>query len=546
MSEELITSTSTDSLRIAYIKSCCKPTYRVKWIKNKGAVLIIIWSYLVMNVFHLLRSGYNPQQLNVRVIGIFIITVTFIFFPIGGWLADTIIGRYRAIRYSMWIMWIALVLATVSELLAQGSTWYGIHSHLRYPVLYILGLLAAIGFGVFQSNCVQLGITQLSNASTIEITSFITWYVMTLYISEVTFQFTVNNYCILPDTPDDHYLCIKTFTVALLLTIALALDFLFHSCLTKEQPTGKPLSLIFSVVKFSMKHRHSFVIENETPSRFNVAKRIYGGPFTSQQVEDVKSMLRIILLIAVCSIVCAALIPVGYATFKMEYSLMNWSKQNGLTGCYERFFVYYNDFFFTIGIVVLYELIMYPLFHKCLPRLRSTSQFLLGIVLFFFRILALLGIQTAAYTQHIIPKCIFTQNFEVNINSYYKWLLIPGLSGGLSSFLFILSAIKFIWAQTPYFMTGLAFGTMYAFLALYTLIQLAIASPFLFIEDVPWDHYPLTCGIWYFVMQAVIGLVALTVGLIAVKKYKERTRHASPALSSNFNEDTAINQRPFC
>ena len=95
-------------------------------------------------------------------------------------------------------------------------------------------------------------------------------------------------------------------------------------------------------------------------------------------------------------------------------------------------------------------------------------------------------------------------------------------------------------------MTGLAFGIMYALLALYTLIHLAIGSPFLFIDSVPWEHYPLTCGIWYFVMQAVIVLVALTVGLIAFKKYKERTRHDSSALSSNFYEDTAINQRPFC
>ena len=543
MSEELTTS-STDSLRIAYIKSCCKPTYRIKWLKNKGAMLIIIWSYLVMNVFHLLRSGYDPQQQHIHPNSIITMVTVFIFCPIGGWLADARIGRYKAVHYSVWIMWVALMLATFSELLAQGSTWY--EYRLRYPVLYILSVVAAIGFGGFQSNSVQLGITQLSNASTTEITSFITWYVMTMYISKVTFQFTTN--CILPDTSDNQFIYIKTFVVALLLTIALALDFLFHSCLTKEQPTGKPLSLIFGVVKFSMKHRHSFVIESETPSRFNIAKRLYGGPFMNQQVEDVKSMLRIILLIAICSIVGAAFIPVEYATFKIEKSLMTRSGPNVISGCYERMTVHCNDFFFTIGIVVLYEFIIYPLFHKCLPRLRITSQFLLGIVFFLFNILALLGIETAVYIQNNnnIPKCIFTKGIEINVNSYYKWLLIPGLTGGLSTFLFILSAIKFIWAQTPYFMTGLAFGIMYAFLAFYTFIHLGIASPFLFINSVPWDHYPLTCGIWYFVMQAVITLVALIVGLITVKKYKERTRHDSPVLSSRFYEDTIINQGPFC
>ena len=539
-----LTASSDDSLMIAHIiKSCCKPTYRIKWLKNKGAILIIMWSYLVMNVFHLLRSGYDPQQQNIRANGIITMVAIFIFCPIGGWLADALIGRYKAVCYSVWIMWIALMLATFSELLAQGSSWY--ESHLRYPILYILSVVAAIGFGGFLSNSMQLGITQLSDASTIEITSFITWYVMTFYISKVTFQFTTN--CILLNTSDDQFIYIKTFVVALLLTIALALDFLFHNCLTKEQPTGKPLSLIFGVVKFSMKHRYSVINDCETPSQFNIAKRIYGGPFTSQQVEDVKSMLRIILLIAICSIVCAALIPVEYATFKIENKLMTWSVPNGISGCYERMTVHSNDYFFTIGITVLYEFIIYPLFHKCLPRLRITSQFLLGIVFFLFNILALLGIETAVYIQNNnMPKCIFTQKIEINISSYYRWLLIPGLTGGLSTFLFILSAIKFIWAQTPHFMIGLAFGTMYAFLALYTFIHLAIASPFLFVDSVPWDHYPLTCGIWYFVMQTVIALVALTVGLIAVKKYKERTRHDSPAFISNFDEDTSINQGPFC
>jgi peptide/histidine transporter 3/4 len=547
MSEELTAST-TDSLRIAYIKSCCKPTYRVSWIKNKGAILIILWNYLVTSVFHFLKTGYDPQQKNNYGISIIAIVSTFIFCPIGGWLADTHIGRYRAVRYSMWIMWIALVLATFSELLAQGSTWYGIHCHLRYAVLYILGLVAAIGFVGFQSNSVQLGITQLSNASTIEITSFITWYVMTFFISNVTIQIATN--CTLPDTDTDQYIYVTTFAVALLLTIALVLDFLFHSCLTKEQPTGKPLSLIFNVIKFSVKHRHSFrsEIQCETPSKLNIAKRIYGGPFTSQEVEDVKSMLRIITLIAICSIVCAAIIPVEYATKKIERNLMKWSESKGLTGCYERLSVYYNDYFFTIGIVILYEFIVYPIFHRCLPRLKITNRFLLGIVLFLLRILALIGIEIAVYrTKPNVSKCIFTHGLdsEVNVN-YYKWLLLPGLSSGLSTFLFILSAIEFIWAQTPYFMTGLVFGIAYAFLALYVFIHLAIGSPFLFIDRVHWKHYPLTCGIWYFTMQAVIAVVALIVGLIAFKKYKERMRHDSTALSSNLYEDRAINQEPFC
>ena len=98
---------------------------------------------------------------------------------------------------------------------------------------------------------------------------------------------------------------------------------------------------------------------------------------------------------------------------------------------------------------------------------------------------------------------------------------------GLSTFLFFISAIEFIWAQAPYSMTGLALGTMYAFLGLNTFFQSAVAYPFLFSKEVPWKRLSLTCGIWYFLLQGILVLILLVMGVITFKKYKRRTRNDS-------------------
>ena len=61
---------------------------------------------------------------------------------------------------------------------------------------------------------------------------------------------------------------------------------------------------IYRVLKYAAKHkapsnRSSFTYwEEDVPSRINLGKTKYGGPFTVEQVEDVKTLLRILALTA--------------------------------------------------------------------------------------------------------------------------------------------------------------------------------------------------------------------------------------------------------
>ena len=287
------------------------------------------------------------------------------------------------------------------------------------------------------------------------------------------------------------------------------------------------------MIKYAFKNgklRYRFTVNNEAPSRLDVAKQMYGGPFTSQQVEDVKSFLRLLALIAICTVAYSGINLVEYAKDKIERHLQEWKEKYSLPGCYSRLSIRYNDYLIAITVVILYEFFIYPFFNNYLPKISIAKKFLLGTVLFLVRILSLLSIEIVTFTdvwdsKNSTKTCVFTTEGKKTINISGKWLFIPGVMSAFSSLLFLLSGFEFIWAQAPTSMTGLLFGIGYAFLSLNTIFQAALASPFLFVTSVPWQHIPLTCGIWYFTMQSLVVILVLASVGILIKKYKRRDRN---------------------
>ena len=77
-----------------YLKACCKLKYRPRRLKNKGAILLLIWNLLVM---------FASKVVIVEVLKIvhgnlaatLVLGVTGLMLPIAGWLADVHFGRYK-------------------------------------------------------------------------------------------------------------------------------------------------------------------------------------------------------------------------------------------------------------------------------------------------------------------------------------------------------------------------------------------------------------------------------------------------------------------
>ena len=515
MSVEL--DTSFDSHMGDYLGLSCKPAYRVKWLKTKGAILILIWNYLVFSVFHLFQAGYNERQLchpfKVSLSSI-IVWCMAILFPVGGCLADTRIGRYKVIHYSTLIMWIGMLLATFGELLLTNISAANTQ-HIKTPVYLCLCVFTSIGLCGFLSNIVNLGIDQLTDASATEITSFITWYTLTMFISGITVHFTTD--CLI--TEDTYYA--KTLVVAICLTLALCLNFLFQHVLVKEHTDRKSLRVILQVIRFVIKHRHL----KQGSSRFDIAKHMYGGPFTSQQVGDVRKFLWILVLLSTCTIVFGTLQLLHYAQEKGEHRIGLLHNAGSIGGCYKNLTLRYSSYFFVVVLVGLYEFIIHPLMYRCLPMIRITSKFLSAIGIFFLWIVSLLAIEAVLYQKqrvvnHTLVHCTFLEKSNTSISS--EWFLVPSFFQGLSIFLLVSSALEFMWAQAPSSMKGLILGLGFMFIGISTILQTALTAPFAIKEvasHIPWDHAPLTCEIWYYLMELFIILIVLITAAVVVKMY---------------------------
>ena len=147
----------------------------------------------------------------------------------------------------------------------------------------------------FSANVIQFGMDQLHDAPSDDSVLYIHWYVWTSYAGLLLVRVLVvsfNQYNIV-------------LLVYCLLLIPLALIFLGISlCVQRykchwfliESDSRNPYKLVFYVIKFASNHsnpiqRSAFTYyENELPSGLDLGKEKYGGPFTTEEVENVKAL----------------------------------------------------------------------------------------------------------------------------------------------------------------------------------------------------------------------------------------------------------------
>ena len=512
---------------------CTKPKYRLKWLQQKGAVLVVVWSFLVNSVWHFLALGlststvYSANRSQLQPTGIILIGSSLLY-PIGGWLADSFLGRHKTIRYSTWIMWLAIITITVYQVLIEASV-IKVSSDVNTGIFALLYVFLCIGLGGFQANIIQLGIDQLTEASSTEITSFITVYVLTLFTSGVAFQFI--NICN-PALATKGYSLFIMLYVAVCVTLAVCLDFIFESYLVKEcvPVTTNSVTLIARVVKFVFVNRHRDTGETGNVHKLDIAKHSLGGPFEDEHVEYVKTFFRMLVVITIGTVVGSQIIVFAYAQAELQLRFRDWSASS----CFVQISIGYSDYVFGTIAVLAYEIVIYPLCNKCMPNISTTGIGLISVFLSLLRVLAFLALEVGAFlnAQPIanhnatdivgVKSCLYSGSSEIQFSSL--WVLILGLTEGLYALLLILSGYKFMWAQAPSSMKGLVIGMMYACLGLNAMLQSAISAPFLFNRHIPWEKATLTCGIWYYMMQAVVGLAILMVFVLLVKQYKQSQR----------------------
>ena len=505
---------------------CCKPSFRLRRLKNKGAILVLVWSFFCLSVpFYYLKTteGNNLGEFNIEAFALGLILL------VAGWIADIRFGRYRVMYVSTWIMWSSMMLVTVSSVLVQTVENYAKIFH-NY-VNTVLWIILAIGFGGFQANVIQFGIDQLHDASSDEISSLILWYVWTYYSSGFSISF------ILGCLPQQYWI-IGNLLMCTYLSMALSSMLLFNRWLVKEPVTQNPFKLVYNVIRYAIKHKHpecrsAFTYcEDEPPSRIDFGKSKYGGPFTTEQVEDVKTLMRLITFILMGAMIFGVVFASDQLLGRTINMLIDVSVTTSfsLSKCYSNLALIEISLYSGAIILPLHEVIFRSVFHQCLKIVQSYWKFLLGVSLQAVEIISLLTIEVVARYKYLedtnynttIP-CYSMANGSLGTSMDFKWMMVPLLIHSLSLCLLGIGCIEFIASQSPYSMRGLLMGTGYCMFALCAAIGVGISIPFTHYPSI-WGTGIISCGFWFALLLLVVEVLAGVMYTIMLMWYKKRKR----------------------
>ena len=291
--------------------------------------------------------------------------------------------------------------------------------------------------------------------------------------------------------------------------------------------------------------------ENYIPSRIDLGKEKYGGPFTYEQVEDVKAMLRLLLLMVSLF---------GFHITGDGYSFASYTMKTMGCPTIEPFSLFIMNPQHIPSLIVLFGVPCYHLLKKY-RYLRFTSlltKMWIGLLLCLVNEM-LQSFYTAlmeekefdcpitirnitGYQVPYLLKCL-AANVKISSNGSEEYYcntppvhsLVINLSfvipviHGLSYILVFMSVLEFICAQSPNAMKGILIGVWYFTLSIKCLLINILDTHDALLDVVPWNVYHCIKGIGIFISIAMFSVIC--------RKYRYRERNEI------VNEQTIIEEQ---
>ena len=556
-------------------------------IKSKAANMILFWSALAHlmygfmlnpdNIFSIpIFGGYNPWLnaisgafpfINMIGSGLYgLIALWLLFYPLAGYLADVRYGRYKVVvSIGLRIMWMAFMVIFIGESVLNILFWpilILLNPSINYPSLgpilfisytvvsgvigLIFYLMMAIGFAAFAANVIQFGIDQLQDLPARNSFLFIHWFLLTQYIG-VSMGKLVWSVSIV-----SFFMSLSVYgLVGLVFVIAIPLSLCIskHKWFTQDTGLGNPYREVARVVDFARKHkipiqRSAFTYwEDDIPTGLDLGKSKYGGPFTTEQVENVKALFGIFLLILslgpffTADIAASAFLPI------LKHHMDNWTPAYGFNWDFIPYSLFANGGtlypLFIVVLIPIYLKIIEPMFKRYIPNILKRIG--IGLCLITVSLLCSLLVDTIG---HILPggqnaTSVFNPGKLTNKTEIFPDFYINGTffvdapSLQLSPHILIIQnflvavayiliyggVFEFICAQSPHSMKGVLIGAFFAVKGLFQLIGvLGILLPFSFWQDSP------RAGLVYFLVNIVISVVGIVAFTVTARRYQYRQR----------------------
>ena len=256
--------------------------------------------------------------------------------------------------------------------------------------------------------------------------------------------------------------------------------------------------------------------ENEVPSRLDLGKEKYGGPFSEEQVEDVKTVLRLIpMLLCLAGMIIAweisfnLLIQIepSYGHFE---DIDTFLLSGGLLGL------------ISTALIFLHQFLMNPCFYKYVHSMLFRIRF--GLVIASASSLSYLILYIVWYYQDRFAKdsCTFASISNSTTDSLVTgnyWIFVPIVIHSFSFFIIYTSSMEFIIAQSPMNMRGFMIGLWFTTYGTCLLLNNYFYVPFMYLKSAP-----LGCDFYYFLAKSIVVVFVLVIFLVLAKHYKLRIR----------------------
>ena len=461
-------------------------------LKFPSALLIILWDFSVYAHLIFIRTFAATNYAKVNSLTHDIVfdigyCLLFILFPFFGLLADIKTGRYASIVtgvYLSFISWIIAGLVVIMKTLLQCNVLFWIISAVAY-------LLQVIGYSCVRSNIIQFNVDQAVGASGDELSAIIYWHSLNcaMYLIIIIMSCLINQ-----------FMLVSYVLSGIAVSIVIITNLLFKHWLEPTSLIVNPIKLIAKVLNYARKNKYprnrsAFTYWEETyPSRLDLGKEKYGGPFTEEQVENVKVVLQLSpLFICITGLTSA--------------DEINWISKLEKEFSFFDCFIFKNALHVLVAslLILFYQLIVYPCFHNYIPSMLKR----IGVGLVFALLTTIYSVIMLACRDH----------FLVDTTSYKASIISQVLYGIAFAFIYPTS-LEFTIAQSPHEMRGFMVGLWYA--AEGVGYAITINSKYLFGCA---NNLGMTChSLYYFIAKSVIILIILMVFIVLAKRYNLRVR----------------------
>ena len=483
-----------------------------------------------------------------------VFVLVFLLYPFAGFLADVCYGRYRVIMISLCLLACGMALLSVDSIfLFTGYTVtpFNKAGHGGVTLFFIIatcGLyLLIIGFAGYEANFIQFGIDQLTEAPSEYLGLFVHW-VEWFTMLGTTFAhiiFSLINHCNRDQSSAIYHM---TLSLPLLFLAVSAVMLVFtywkRHWFNIEPVRRNPYKMVFKVLNFAIKTRQPVpysTYSNEELSRLDIAKDRYGGPFTTEQVEDVKTFLRILVILLALGPLFALEVPIGpILPIFIEHIIKQ--RKGYYANCSPTKIVFDVSSLKSLTIVILfpfYVWFIYSVLRQCIPKIFTRIK--IGVVTL---ILGLMGMFLIELLGHILYSedhvdrvmCMFRElqgaksNVSSSLDLPWPTTLAPGFLTQAGITVIITTSFEFILAQSPHSMKGLLIGVMFAVRGIFQVFIAIGILPFSVkeiwgTEEMKADPPPVfNCGFGYLLFTCVVGVVGFVLFMTAVKRYRYRER----------------------